>query len=199
MIIGLTGGIATGKSSVSNILKRLDQVVVDSDLIARQVVEPGQSAYHQIIDYFGAETVLPNGELNRAELGKRVFSNSEERRVLEEIIHPAVFTEIDRQVLEAQNEGHRMVFLDVPLLIETGMHNRVDQVVVVYTSPETQIRRLMERDHIDHSDAIKRISAQMPIDEKRNYADMIIDNNGSMEHLEAQVEQMLKRLQTGDI
>ncbi len=195
MIIGLTGGIATGKSTVSNILIQLGQAIVDSDRIAREVVEPGRPAYDQIVAHFGTDILLPNNELDRAKLGKVIFSNPDERKVLEQITHPAIYAEMDLQIAQIIQNGYQLVFLDVPLLIETGMHKKVDKVVLVYTDVETQLTRLMARDHSSKEDALKRISAQMPIEEKRSYADYIIENNGSLEELQTQVSALLETLQ----
>lgn len=194
MIIGLTGGIATGKSTVTRILRDHGQAIVDSDLIARQVVVPAQPAYNRIVEYFGQEILLANGELDRGKLGQRIFSNPSERAALEAITHPAIFAEIDEQVKATHAQGYRHVFLDVPLLIETAMHKQVDKVVLVYVRPELQLQRLVSRDQLSKEEAVKRINAQMSIEEKRDYADFIIDNNGSLEALENQVRQLLKQL-----
>lgn len=197
MIIGLTGGIATGKSTVTNVLKQRGQAIVDSDLIAREVVAPNRSAYNQIVAHFGTHILLPNLELDRAKLGQLIFSNPNERKVLEGITHPAIFAEMDMQIAQAKRNGHQLVFLDVPLLIETGMHQKVDKVVLVYANQQTQLTRLMARDQMSKVDAEKRIAAQMPIEEKRAYADFIIENNGSIEQLELQINELLTALLTG--
>ncbi len=199
MIVGLTGGIATGKSTVSQRLQQLGYVVIDSDQIARQVVEPGQSALEQIVAHFGQGILLPDGRLDRAALGKIVFNDPIERKVLEAITHPAIFVEKERQIKEALSHGHEIIFLDVPLLIETNLYKTVDKVLLVYTSEQIQLHRLMERDRLSMHEAMKRIRAQMPIDEKRPYADFIIDNSGSKEQLEAQVHEVLSMLRKGAV
>lgn len=199
MIVGLTGGIATGKSTVSQLLQQLGYVVIDSDQIARYVVEPGRPAYEQIVAHFGEEILMPDGQLNRGALGKIVFNDPAERKALEEITHPAIFIEKDRRIKEAQADGHDLIFLDVPLLIETNLHKTVDKVLLVYTKASLQIQRLMDRDQLSLEDAMKRVRAQMPIDEKRAFADMIIDNNGSKEQLEAQVHEVLSMLHKGAV
>lgn len=195
MIVGLTGGIATGKSTVSHMLTEAGYVVIDSDAIARYVVRPTERAYAEIVAHFGTDVLLPDGQLDRKALGRIVFADPVERKVLEKITHPAIFAESERQIAEAQRAGHRIIFLDVPLLIETGRYKTVDKVMLVYTDADTQLQRLIARDGLTPAKAQERIAAQMPIDEKRSYAEIIIDNNGSLEQLEENVQAALIELQ----
>jgi len=199
MIIGLTGGIGTGKSTVSAMLKAKGIMVIDSDQIAREVVEPGSKALAQIVAHFGQEVRLPDGRLNRKALGARVFGNEEERKRLMEITHPAIFAEIEKRISEAKKNGEALIVLDSPLLIETGRYKQTDLVVLVYADEETQLQRIMSRDNLTEEEARYRINAQMPIDEKRQYADIIIDNRGTIEELEVQVAQLLNRLRLGEV
>jgi dephospho-CoA kinase len=199
MIIGLTGGIGTGKSTVSAMLKAKGIMVIDSDQIAREVVEPGSKALAQIVAHFGQEVLLPNGRLNRKALGARVFGNEEERKRLMEITHPAIFAETEKRISEAKKNGEALIVLDSPLLIETGRYKQTDLVVLVYADEETQLQRIMSRDNLTEEEARYRINAQMPIDEKRQYADIIIDNRGTIEELEVQVAQLLNRLRLGEV
>lgn len=199
MIIGLTGGIGTGKSTVSAMLKAKGIMVIDSDQIAREVVEPGSKALAQIVAHFGQEVLLPDGRLNRKTLGARVFGNEEERKRLMEITHPAIFAETEKRISEAQKNGEALIVLDSPLLIETGRYKQTDLVVLVYADEETQLQRIMRRDNLTEEEARNRIIAQMPIDEKRQYADIIIDNRGTIEELEVQVAQLLNRLRLGEV
>lgn len=199
MIIGLTGGIGTGKSTVSAMLKAKGIMVIDSDQIAREVVEPGSKALAQIVAHFGQEVLLPDGRLNRKALGVRVFGNEEERKRLMEITHPAIFAETEKRISEAKRNGEALIVLDSPLLIETGRYKQTDLVVLVYADEETQLQRIMSRDNLTEEEARYRINAQMPIDEKRQYADIIIDNRGTIEELEVQVAQLLNRLRLGEV
>jgi dephospho-CoA kinase len=199
MIIGLTGGIGTGKSTVSAMLKAKGIMVIDSDQIAREVVEPGSKALAQIVAHFGQEVLLPDGRLNRKALGVRVFGNEEERKRLMEITHPAIFAETEKRISEAKKNGEALIVLDSPLLIETGRYKQTDLVVLVYADEETQLQRIMSRDNLTEEEARYRINAQMPIDEKRQYADIIIDNRGTIEELEVQVAQLLNRLRLGEV
>lgn len=199
MIIGLTGGIGTGKSTVSAMLKAKGIMVIDSDQIAREVVEPGSKALAQIVAHFGQEVLLPDGRLNRKALGARVFGNEEERKRLMEITHPAIFAETEKRISEAKKNGEALIVLDSPLLIETGRYKQTDLVVLVYADEETQLQRIMSRDNLTEEEARYRINAQMPIDEKRQYADIIIDNRGTIEELEVQVAQLLNRLRLGEV
>lgn len=198
MLIGLTGGIATGKSTVSRMLLALGETVIDSDQIARQVVEPGELAYLKIVQHFGEHILQEDRTINRKALGAIVFTHPEERKVLEEITHPIILDEMQRQAKAALLSGIPRVFFDVPLLIEINMHKQVDKVVVVYTDEETQLQRLMERDRLSKEEALKRMKAQMPIDEKVKYADYIIENDGTIAELEMKVKRLIDILKMGE-
>ena len=188
MIVGLTGSIATGKSTVSAMLSDLGGVIIDADKIVRQVQRPGEPAWREIVEFFGEEILLPNQELDRAKLGSLVFGNENNRKRLNSIVHPRVRDERDRQTAAAvQANPQAVVIWDIPLLIETGIYKEVDKVVVVYVDPDTQLQRLLARDELSPEEAKSRIAAQMSIEEKKEYADYLIDNRGSREETQAQV------------
>ncbi len=195
MILGLTGGIASGKSTVSVMLRERGIPVIDADLIAREVVEPGQPAYDEIVLHFGRGVLLADGRLDRKRLGEIIFSDEAERRVLNSIVHPEVRKTMRERAEAAVRAGHPIVVLDIPLLFESGLQHMVDKIVVVYAPFEVQLRRLMERDDLDESQAKKRLYAQWPIEEKKAQADYVIDNRGSREETEKQVDTLLFRLQ----
>ncbi|BDG61015.1 dephospho-CoA kinase [Caldinitratiruptor microaerophilus] len=186
--IGLTGGIASGKSTVVAILRELGAAVVDADRIVHAVEARGGEAYGPIVAAFGPGVVGPDGELDRAALARRVFSDPEARRRLEAIVHPIVRRRMAEEVEAAARAGARAVVLDIPLLFETGYQAHVDQVWVVYVDPPTQLRRLVARDGLDEAEARRRIDAQMPLEEKRRLADVVIDNRGDPAATRAQVE-----------
>lgn len=194
MIIGLTGGIASGKSTVSELLKERRIPVVDADVIAREVVEPGKNAYQQIVAAFGSCILLPNGEIDRKALGEIVFSDEQQRQVLNGIVHPEVRKEMTRQAEEASQSGYELVVMDIPLLFESKLQYMVDKIVLVYVPSDVQLIRLMDRDKIDEEQAQKRIKSQFPIETKKNEADFIIDNSGTREETKAQVDQLLVTL-----
>ncbi|KEO82055.1 dephospho-CoA kinase [Tumebacillus flagellatus] len=195
MIAGLTGSIATGKSTVSALFEALGAVIIDADKIVRQVQQPGQRAYEDIVEAFGEEILLPDGALDRAKLGALVFGNDANRQKLNGIVHPRVREERDRQTQEALKQNPRAVIIwDIPLLIETGMHNQVDKVIVVYVDAETQFSRLLSRDELSEEAAKQRIASQMPIEEKKQYADYLIDNRGTLAETEEQVRKIWEEL-----
>lgn len=189
MNIGLTGGIACGKSTVSAMLTRRGAILIDADRLAREVVEPGTPALAEVARIFGQAVLKEDGSLNRKELGKLIFGSEERRQVLEGILHPP----IRKLMLERMEENERLypdklVVADVPLLYESGMEELFQEVLVVYVPPEVQVRRLMERDRLDEEEALKRLQAQMPIEWKKEWADYVIDNSGAVTDTELQVE-----------
>ncbi|ARU59711.1 dephospho-CoA kinase [Tumebacillus avium] len=199
MIVGLTGSIATGKSTVSKMFADAGAVIVDADKIVREVQQPGQQAFQEIVDHFGKEVLLPNGELDRAKLGSLVFGNEENRLKLNAIVHPRVREARDEQTRATLARDSRAIIIwDIPLLIETGIYQEVEKTVVVYVDRETQYARLLKRDELSAEAAEKRIAAQMPIEEKKRYADFLIDNRGTIEETQRQVQEVwaeLTRLQ----
>ena len=186
-IIGLTGGIASGKTSVAALLERLGAAVVDADLLAREVVQPGEEALGRIVAEFGAGMLNGDGSLNRAALAERVFPDPAARRTLEAITHPAIRARADRQLASLREQGVQTVFYVAPLLIEAGNSHRVDEIWVVYLDRESQLERLMARDSLGREAALQRIASQMPMEEKKRLGKVVIDNRGTREELEAQV------------
>lgn len=189
--IGLTGGIATGKSTVSETLRRLGAHVIDADGIAREIVMPGQPAYQDIIEYFGKEALSDDGTLNRPWLAEQIFNDPVKRQLLNQLTHPRVIKRIET-IIEAlaADDYRRPVVLDIPLLIEAGMADTVDQVWLVLTDADTQLQRLMQRDELTVSEAKLRIDAQMPLSEKEKYAHRLIDNSGSLAATEQTVHNL---------
>lgn len=191
--IGLTGSVATGKSTVSNMIQQAGIPLVDADIAARKVVEPGTEGLKEIVAYFGEEILLADGTLDRAKLGEIIFKDKEKREKLNEITHPRV----KDYMLEARERffraGEELVFFDIPLLFESHLESLVDQIVVVWTTPETELKRLMERNNLTKEDALRRIESQMGIDEKARKADFVIDNNESLEKTQKQVYTFIER------
>lgn len=189
MNIGLTGGIACGKSTVANMLAERGAVVIDADRIAREVVEPGMPALAEIADRFGSQVLSPDGSLNRKKLGEIVFANPEERKALEAILHPRIRRAMRQRMADAEREDpQRPVVADVPLLYESNLSSMYSEVMVVYVPEAIQRERLMARDKLTPEQADARIRAQMPIEEKRRRADIVIDNSGDREETLRQIE-----------
>ena len=194
IVVGLTGGIASGKSTVSAMFRQLGAHIIDYDVIARDVVRPGLPAWKGIVKEFGREVLNADSTVNRENLGRIVFDHPEKLARLNAIVHPAVFAEADRQVEEIRRkEPDAVVIKDVPLLIETQIHRTVDRVIVVTARGEDQIERLAGRG-LSGEDARKRIAAQMPIQEKEKFADFIIRNDGPIEDTQRQVEEIYRQL-----
>ncbi|EAD5121877.1 dephospho-CoA kinase [Listeria monocytogenes] len=191
--IGLTGSVATGKSTVSNMIQHAGIPLVDADIAARKVVEPGTEGLKEIVAYFGEEILLADGTLDRAKLGEIIFKDKEKREKLNEITHPRV----KDYMLEARERffraGEELVFFDIPLLFESHLESLVDQIVVVWATPETELKRLMERNNLTKEEALRRIESQMGIDEKARKADFVIDNNESLEKTQKQVYTFIER------
>lgn len=181
IVAGLTGGIATGKSTVSEMLRKQGAVIIDADKIAHDVVKKGEPAWQQIRNYFGNEILLPSGEINRPRLGDIVFNDSAQKKVLNEIVHPFVMEKMAEELKQAEKiHQDSIIILDVPLLIESGMHEGISDVILVYIPEKLQLERLIARDNISIAEATARIKSQMPIEEKKNYAGIVIDNSKSI-------------------
>ena len=188
LLVGLTGSIATGKSTVSRMFAHLGARVIDADLLSREVVMPGQPAYVRIVEEFGPQVVQEDGSLDRKALGAIVFADPPRRKRLEEITHPAIGLRQQRILSVLDEESFEGVVLwDAALLFESGGVAKMDRVVVVFADPDTEGRRLIERDGLSEADARTRIASQMPIAEKAKLADHVIDNSGTREDTERQV------------
>jgi len=182
IIAGLTGGIATGKSTVSSILRKAGAVLIDADAIARDVVKKDLPAWHEIVRIFGKEVLLPDGEIDRTRLGGIIFRDSSKKETLNKIVHPHVIQKVAELLEKIGKESpDSIVILDVPLLIEAEMQKGMEDVILVYTPEDIQINRLVERDKISEEEALLRIRSQMPIEKKREFATFIIDNSGPIE------------------
>ncbi|AEH54016.1 MULTISPECIES: dephospho-CoA kinase [Heyndrickxia] len=190
-IIGLTGGIASGKSTVSKMLKAKGFTIVDADIAARKVVEPGEPAYEQIIEAFGEGILLEDLTIDRKKLGALIFADEALRMKLNSIVHPAVRAWMTREKDRAIENGEKTVFLDIPLLFESRLTYMVERTILVYVDEETQLKRLMARNGLSEKEAQMRIRAQMPLSEKKALADAVIDNNGSPEETKQQLEKIV--------
>ena len=194
-VIGLTGGIATGKSSVSALLEKAGAVIIDADRIARQVVKKGLPAYREIVASFGEAILLPDGEINRSSLGNIIFNDPRKKQLLNRIVHPYVRKEQNRQLKHIEkNDPDAIVILDIPLLIETQKYMDLSELIVVYAPEHIQIARLMQRDGISKTDALARVRSQMPIEEKKGKATIVIDNSGTRENTRKQTLKIFQRL-----
>lgn len=182
-IIGLTGGIASGKSTVSAFLEDAGAIIVDADKIARDVVLKGKPAWEEIVNTFGKKVLLPDGQINRVYLGDIIFNDPVKKSILNSIVHPRVFTETENCLAEIEEkQACEVVILDVPLLFESGMHKGLSEVIVVYVPESVQIERLIARDNLTKEQAMVRICSQMPIEEKKCLATIVIDNTGSLDN-----------------
>ncbi|WP_371381625.1 dephospho-CoA kinase [Sporomusa aerivorans] len=187
IVIGLTGGIASGKSTVSTMLRELGAYIVDADKLSREVTLPGRPAWQEIIDNFGAEILEPNGQINRKCLGQIIFTDSQARALLGCITHPRIEAEAMAAIDHARQNGYERAVLDAPLLIEVGWHVKVDAVWVVFVDKKTQLARLIDRDKLSCEEAISRINAQLSLEEKLKYADIVINNSETKEKTQEQV------------
>ncbi len=182
MVVGLTGGIASGKTFVSNELKRLGAHIIDADVIAREIVEPGRPALAEIVKEFGTGILKADGTLDRKALAGIVFSDKEKLQILNGITHPRII-ERTKALIDEIESAHEdpLIVVDAAVLIEAGIHGSVDEVVVVLISEEEQLKRLINRDGLTEDEARKRVASQLPLKEKAGYADYVIDNNNSPE------------------
>jgi len=191
LTIGLTGGIASGKSTVSKMIVELGIPVIDADIEARLAVEQGETAYNDIVRYFGQEILSPDGNINREKLGAIVFHDEQKRTALNSFVHPAVRARMLQKVENAKKNGEKAIVLDIPLLIEGNLQYMADKILLVYVNEETQLQRLMARNQFSEEEALARINSQMPIAEKIKHADKVIDNNGTIAETKQQLMQVL--------
>lgn len=192
--IGLTGGVGSGKSTVSSYMRELGIPVIDGDRLAREAVRPGSTAMEEIRRAFGDEIFLPDGTLDRQKTADIVFKHEEKRQILNGIIHPYVWHRTSEELLRCQEEGHNVVVLDMPLLLEISWQLRVESVWIVEIPLEAQISRVIERDGMTREQVLDRIGKQMPTENKLNYADVVIDNSRSVEYTREQVRKALSRV-----
>ncbi|MED0678139.1 dephospho-CoA kinase [Aneurinibacillus thermoaerophilus] len=198
MIVGLTGGIACGKSTISRMLAERDARIIDADIIAREVVRPGEKAWSLIVERFGRGILLDSEEIDRVKLGSIVFADEKARLALNDIVHPAVRQRMRQLTQEAQEEGVSLIVLDIPLLYESKLEYMVEKVIVVYCTPEQQLERLIKRNGFSAEEARRRIASQMPVEEKKLRADYVIDNSGTLKETEEQVDELMEQLLSSD-
>ncbi|WP_142329574.1 dephospho-CoA kinase [Bacillus sp. es.036] len=193
MDIGLTGGIASGKSTVAEMIRRYDIPIIDADVMARKVVEPGEPALQDIFRLFGDDMKAEDGGLDRKKLGAVIFKDEEKRKVLNRILHPAIRKGMLDQAAALKEQGSAHIVFDIPLLFESQLTHMVDQTLLIYVDAKTQLSRLVERDGSTEEEAFDRIQSQMPIEEKKELADDVIDNTGTREETEEQLNNILKK------
>lgn len=196
-IIGLTGGIASGKSTFSAALRARGVPVVDADQLARRVVLPGTPALAEIARTFGEDVLAADGSLDRKRLGARVFADAGARRRLEAITHPAIRQAMADEALRLAAEGHPLAFYDAPLLFEVGLDTALDSVVVVHAPEAVQRERLVQRDGISADEAEARLRTQLPLDAKADRADFVVENHGTPDELDEKADRLLRDLRQG--
>ncbi|WP_138415371.1 dephospho-CoA kinase [Aquibacillus sediminis] len=192
--IGLTGSIATGKSTVASMFKDLDIPVIDADVISRQVVQIGEEAYQEIVATFGENILQEDQSLDRKKLGSIVFADEKKRQQLNQIVHPAVRGRMLELKESYLNKGEPIVVLDIPLLFESKLTYLVDCTIVVYVDEETQLKRLIERDQSSRKEALQRIQSQLSVKEKAALADFVIDNSASLQQTKEQLQTILDQI-----
>jgi dephospho-CoA kinase len=191
LVVGLTGGIASGKSTVANMFKEMGIEVIDADIEARKAVEIGEAAYEQIVTYFGEGILNDDHTINRSKLAEIIFNDSVKRQKLNEIVHPDVRRRMNEKKEAAILRGDQVVVLDIPLLFESGLKHMVDVVLLVYVEKDVQLQRLMDRNLLTKEEALARIQSQMPIEDKRKLADKVINNNGTIDDTKKQLIELL--------
>ena len=194
-LVGLTGGIASGKSTVAAVLRRLGASIVNADELSREVVQPGQDAWNEITKSFGSDILQEDMTLDRKKLRKIVFDNPEARKKLEAIIHPRVRALAEKRIGELAAFGSSVIVYEVPLLFEAQIHLWLRPVILVACDIETQKKRLLERDHLTELEAQQHLDAQMSLAEKRKLADYVIENDTTLEELEQRVRAVLQKIQ----
>ena len=193
--VGLTGSIAVGKSFVLGVLSELGCRVLDADATAREVVAAGTPGLKAVVEAFGAKVLTPAGELDRAKLGSLVFADEQQRLRLNSVLHPFIITAQDEQILVWENEDpDGIAVIDAALMIESGGYRRFDKLIVVHCRPEVQLQRLMMRDGLGREEAGKRIAAQLPQEEKKKFADFLVDTSDGFEEARQQTEAVFREL-----
>jgi len=191
--VAVTGGAGSGKSSVCNRLKELGITIISSDTLAREAVAPGSTAHKKILTYFGEKVVLSDGKLNRQMLRRIIVNDDAARRSLEQFIHPEITKLMERKMAQAEQNGDRVVAVEVPLLFELGMEKQFDIVVVVSADPKLRVKRLMDRDNVSREDAEELLNVQMPDQEKVKRGGVVLSNTGSTEQLISSVDRFYEK------
>jgi len=195
LIVGLTGGVASGKTAVSRVLKEEGAYIIDADQIARELVQPRKPAWKEIIRAFGQEILQEDGSIHRKKLAGKVFADAKQRKLLNQMLHPRIRKEMDRRVKEiGQRDPEAIVVIDAPLLVELGNHRRMDKLIVVTSTRTQQLERLKDRDGANRGEALKIVSSQMPLEEKLKFADFVIRNEGSLEEMKRKAREVFKEL-----
>jgi dephospho-CoA kinase len=195
LIVGLTGGVASGKTAVSQVLKEEGAYIIDADQIARELVQPHKPAWNELIRAFGKEILQEDGFIHRKKLADKVFADPKKRKLLNQILHPRIKEEMDRRTKEiGQKDSEAIVVIDAPLIVELGDHREMDKLIVVASTQTQQIERLKERDGIGPEEALRILSSQMPVEEKVNLADFVIRNEGSLEGTKKRAKEVFKEL-----
>lgn len=193
-LLGLTGGIASGKSTVARWLKNRGFILVDADIVAREVVAPGTQGLKLIADAFGQSVLAQDGSLDRAALGKVVFGDADARQRLNNIIHPLIAARSAALIQQARDHGEMMIIYEAALIVENQLYKGMDHLIVVSVSPEVQLRRLVQRDDSHPDDAQQRIDSQLPLADKIAVADTVIDNSGSLQTTQQALEEFVQQL-----
>ncbi|MDD3631301.1 MAG: dephospho-CoA kinase [Candidatus Caldatribacteriota bacterium] len=197
LIVGLTGGIVSGKSTVARMFRQLGADIIDADNIARAIVQPGEKAWKNIVHYFGKEILKDNQEINRKELARIVFADKEKLEKLNKITHPEIVAIIKNKIEEMRSKDSSdgtICIIEVPLLFEANLEGMMDKIIVVYLNREEQIKRLLIRNSLTQEEAINRIDSQIPMEKKLKKADYVIDNGASLGHTRIQVKQIWQEL-----
>ncbi|MDD5496855.1 MAG: dephospho-CoA kinase [Atribacterota bacterium] len=197
LIVGLTGGIVSGKTTIAKMFQELGAQVIDADEIARKVVRPGEKAWQGIVEYFGPEILRDDLEINRKKLADIVFSNKEKLAVLNSITHPEIILMLKKQINQLKNKYQKNIIciVEAPLLFEAHLEDMMDKIIVVYLNREEQLKRLLLRNNLTREEAIQRIESQMPLEEKLSRADYVIDNCFSLQQTKKKVLQVWKELE----
>ena len=194
MLIGLTGGIGSGKSTVADIFRKYGYPIIDADLIAREIVEPGKKAWNEIVEYFGEDILLSDKSLNRKKLGDIIFADKDKRKKLNDITHPIIILEILNRA-NALHSEYENIIVEIPLLYESQSENIFDLIIVVYVKKEIQLERLMNREDIPKSEAIQKINSQMDLEEKKDKADVVIYNDKEIGETENQIKLFIEKIE----
>jgi len=195
LIVGLTGGVASGKTTVSRVLKEEGAYIIDADQIARELVRPRTPGWKKLIGAFGTDILREDGFIHRKKLADKVFRNLRQRKVLNQILHPRIGKEMERRVREiGQRDPEAVVVIDAPLLVELGEHRRMDKVIVVTSTQTQQIERLRKRDGVSSKEALRIFSSQMPVEDKVKVADFVIRNEGSLQETKKKAKEIFREL-----
>lgn len=199
-IVGLTGNIASGKSTAADMFEKLGAKIIDADRVARSVVEPEKPAWKEIVEKFGKDVLNPDGTIDREKLGEIVFNDERKRTVLNDITHPKILEEVRKDIERHREEGSGVIIIEAALIVEKGgwLRATINSLIVVTSSQESRIQRLMSRRGYTREEALSRINAQIPSAEKEKHADMIIDNSGSLEDTGRQVSGIWERIKTAE-